>query len=328
MSPMAMGGRDRYNFELALDRNVCYPMEMVCLSVRVRMDNPAKTLLCVHFPQKTEIKSVRLDGNEEFITVYTREYDGTLLTVPLEKYLEPGESGDFLIDVRLNTLPINHYLSFCAWMAADLPDVKPGGSFTDPKGSRAIDLAVKSHAEYLRYLPEIYNYDDFINRFLMMFESFWKPINQQITQDEYYFDPDFTPESFLKWLASWVGMEIDETFPKDRIRQLVRNAIPFFHCRGTAYSLKMFLELYSGGKVEIREMKAQNMVIGGAMGIGDGMALGMNNKPNTVLVNMKVPSSELERTGFTKEKYEKKIQTFIRGIVPAHTVFSLSCKFE
>ncbi len=329
MSPMAMGGRDRYNFELALDRCVCYPMEKVTLTVRVKMDNPSRTLLCIHLPQKTEIESVRMTGvDDNFLSVYTNEFVGTLLTVPVAKYLDPGAEADILVDIRLNTLKINHYLSFCAWTAADIPDVPADGIFVEPRGSRSIDLAVKANASYLQYLPELYSYDDFVNRFLMMFESFWKPISQQITQVEDYFDPSLTPESFLNWLASWVGMQIDETFPKERIRLLIRNAIPFYHSRGTAKSLQFFLEMYSGGKVEIQELKAQNMVIGGIMGMGDGMALGKNNKPNTVLVNMTVPASELERTGFTKEKYEMKINSFIRSIVPAHTVFSLSCKFE
>ena len=70
------------------------------------------------------------------------------------------------------------------------------------------------------------------------------------------------------------------------------------------------------------------MTLGGTMGLGDSLALGLENKPNTVAVNLKVPVSELERTGFTKEIYAKKINEFIRNIVPAHTVFSLTCKFE
>ena len=213
------------------------------------------------------------------------------------------------------------------FLSADLPG-KGDGFFTEPHGSRSIELTVKGNAEYLRFLPEVYNYDDFINRFLMMFETFWKPVNQQISQIENYFDPDLTPEVFLPWLASWVGMEIDPSFPKNRVRELIRCAIPLSHSRGTAQSIKLFLEMYSGGKVSLSEKKAQNFIIGGAMGLGDGIALGLDNKPNTVQVSMTVPKSELERTGFTKDKYSMKIREFIRSMVPAHTVFMLSCKFE
>ncbi len=328
MSPMAAGGKDRYSFEMALDRYVCYSMEAVTLTIRVRLETPSRTILCLHLPQKVEVESISMDNvDDNMLTVYSRNFDGKLLAVQLSKYLDPGQSTQLHIKARLNTITMNHYLSFCAWMASDVPD-NTAQFFTEPQESRSIELAVKANAEYMRFLPEIYSYDDFINRFLMMFESFWKPINQQISQGENYYDPYLTPDNFLNWLASWVGMEIDETFPKERIRELIKNAVPFYHSRGTAESLRYFLEMYSGGKVEISERKAHNMIIGGAMGLGDGLALGTENKPNTVSVSMIVPFSELERTGFTKDKYSKKIKQFIRNIVPAHTVFLLSCKYE
>lgn len=328
MSPMAMGGRDRYSFEMALDRYVCYPMESVELTIRVRLENPMRTILCVHLPRKLEVESLHLDGVEDqYLVVYSHNFDGTLLAVPLAKYLEPGNSTQFRVLVRLQTIRMNHMMNFCAWMTQDVPDFD-GDFFTEPRGSRSLELAVKANADYLRYLPEIYSYDDFVNRFLMLCESFWKPVNQQISFGDSYYDPNLTPDVFLDWLGTWVGMELDETFPRERVRDLIRNAIPFFHSRGTAESLRFFLEMYTGGKVEITERKAHNMTLGGSMGLGDGIALGLDNKPNTVYVSLAVPSSELVRTGFTKEKYAMKIKSFIRDIVPAHTVFSLSCKYE
>lgn len=328
MSPMAFGGRDRYSFELALDRYVCYPMESAELTVRVRLENPMRTILCIHLPKMVDVEAIHMDGvDDNYLTVYSHDFDGKMLAVQLSKYLEPGQSSELHITLRLHSIRMNHYLSFCGWMAADVPDIS-SDFFTEPRGSRSIELTVKADASFMRFLPEIYSYDDFMNRFLMMFESFWKPINQQISMGECYYDPDLTPDEFLNWLASWVGMQIDETFPRERVRELIKNAIPFSRTRGTAESLRFFLEMYSGGHVEVKERKAHNMVIGGQMGIGDGLALGQDNKPNMVQVSMTVPSAELERTGFTKQKYAKKIKSFIREIVPAHTVFSLACKYE
>lgn len=328
MSASESGGKDRYSFELALDRYVCYPMESVTFSVRVRMETPMRTVLCIHLPKKAEIELIHMDGvDDNMLSVYSRDFDGRLLAIQLSKYLTPGQVSVISVRVRLRTITMNHYMNFSAWIAADVPDTQEE-FFVAPKNSRSVDLQVKANADYLRYLPELYSYDDFMNRFLMFFESFWKPINQQISQGEVYYDPDLAPEDFLTFLASWVGMEIDETFPKERIRELIKYAIPFYHSRGTAESLRYFLEMYSGGKVEIVERKAHNMILDGQMGLGDGLALGLDNKPNTVLVMMTVPVSELERTGFTKEKYARKIRRFIRSIVPAHTVFSLSCKYQ
>ncbi len=328
MSLMTSGKGDRNNIELALDRCICYPMEAVTLYVQVRFETPGKSLLCLHMPKNIDIESVHMeDVDDNYLSIYSRNFDGKLFSIPLDKYLNPGGSAEIQINMRLHSIRMNHYLSFCAWMDSELMD-GDSNFFVEPKDSVSINLMVKASGDYMRYLPEVYSYDDFTNRFMMFFESFWKPVNQQISQVENYFDPDLAPESFLLWLGSWVGMSIDDTFPKDRIRLLINSAIAFHHGRGTANSLKLFLELYSGGHVEIRERKAQNMILDGGMGLGDGLALGRDNKPNTVLVDMKIPSSELERTGFTKEKYVMKIKEFIRSIVPAHTVFSLSCKIE
>ena len=328
MIPNNSSGRDRYPFELVLDRYVCYPMETVTLTVLVQLVAPTRPILCIHIPQKTEVEEIHMDGvDDNDLVVYSKNFDGRFYAIQLNNYLQTGQTTQIRFVVRLNSLKINHYLSFCAWLSGDIP-VIDSDWFTEPRSSRSIDLAVKANAEYLRFLPELYSYDDFINRFLMLFESFWKPINQQISMGDCYYDPNLTPDSFLKWLASWVGMRIDDTFPEERIRDLIKNAIPFSRSRGTSDSLRFFLEMYSGGRVEVSERKAHNMVLGGMVGLGDGLAFGMDNKPNTVLVKMVVPSSELERTGFSKEKYAKKIKSFIREIVPAHTIFTLSCKFE
>ena len=329
MTPINSEGRTRFEFEPALDRCVCYPMETATVSVRVTLRSPNRTLLCVHLPKMTERVGLSMTGvDENNLRFYSQEYDGTVIAVPLDKYMEPGSTAVVDIKVQLNTLRMNHRLSFCVWMASEMPDKTYYGLFEAPKNSRSVELTVKAHAAYLNYLPELYSYDDFMNRFLMLFESFWKPINSQISQVENYFDPDLTPDSFVKWLSTWVGLDIDETFPMDRVRGLIRHAGEFYRSRGTAASLKMMLELYSGGTVSIVERKAKNMVLGKTTYLGDSLALGTNNKPNTVLVNMTVPASELERTGFTEEKYSKKIRDMIRGIVPAHTVFTLNCKFE
>ena len=193
MSPMAFGGRDRYSFELALDRYICYPMESVELSVRVRLENPMRTILCLHLPHMTEIEAVHMDDvDDNHLTVYTRNFDGKLVAVQLSKYMEPGQTSELRLTIRLNSIRMNHYLNFCAWMAADVPDFE-GDFFTEPRGSRSVELTVKADASYMRFLPEMYSYDDFMNRFLMMFESFWKPISQQISMGESYYDPDLTP---------------------------------------------------------------------------------------------------------------------------------------
>ena len=155
MSPLASGGRDRYSFELALDRYVCYPMESVELTVRVRLENPMRTILCLHLPQKTEIEAVHMDDvDDNYLTVYTHDFDGKLLAVQLSNYMEPGQTSDLHLTIRLNSIRLNHYLNFCAWMAADVPNFE-GDFFTEPRGSRSVELTVKADASYMRFPQEL-----------------------------------------------------------------------------------------------------------------------------------------------------------------------------
>lgn len=315
------------NLTLALDRYVCYPMETVTLFARLTVPRLNHALINLKLPQMTEMLSIGLSGVENCdLSVLNSGDEGSVLTVPLYKYLQAGESAELRMQVRLHSLELDHYINFSAWLSdADSDSEAPG---VIPVSASRITLAVKAHATYLRYLPEIYSYDDFMNRFLMFFESFWKPINQQVAQVENYFDPEITPEAFIPWLASWVGLKIDDSFPKERIRQLLKSAIDFYHCRGTLHSLQLFLELYSGGEVSVKELKAHNLTLGKDARLGEGVALGRANQPGTVCVTLKASKKELERTGFSSEIYSQKISQFIRGIVPAHTIFTLDCQFS
>ena len=65
--------------------------------------------------------------------------------------------------------------------------------------------------------------------------------------------PALTPEDFLDWLAGWVGIVLDETWPLERRRALVAAAAQLYRKRGTTAGLAMHLRLFAGGEVEITE---------------------------------------------------------------------------
>ena len=123
MSTINAVGRDRNNIELALDRGVCYPMERVNLYIRVTMETPSRPLLCLHIPQNAEVELIHMaDVDDNVLRVYSKPYAGRLLVIPLDKYLNMGASSEITVGIRLHTLSMNHYMSFCAWMAHEIPD--------------------------------------------------------------------------------------------------------------------------------------------------------------------------------------------------------------
>jgi hypothetical protein len=57
-------------------------------------------------------------------------------------------------------------------------------------------------------------------------------------------------------LASWVGVEVDETWPLERRRQLVEGAVALYRIRGTAAGLAAHVRLYAGTAPHIEESGA------------------------------------------------------------------------
>lgn len=195
--------------------------------------------------------------------------------------------------------------------------------------SESARIAVHPMGSYMNHLPEIYHGNDFMGRFMMLFESFWKPISRQIDQMDAYFDPDLTPSSFLPWLASWLGVTWDKNLPEDRKRNLLHVAISHYQRRGTRGVLEDYLKIYTGGEVDIVEHRAKNFVLGGGTRLGAAVALGRQNLPHTFSVNIQVDKEEVERMDTrdlsrNESAYRQKLEEIIEVRKPAHTAFRLN----
>ena len=68
-----------------------------------------------------------------------------------------------------------------------------------------------------------------------------------------YIDPLLTPADFLGWLASWVGVVLDENWPIERRREFVANAVSLYRLRGTPAGLAAHVRIFTGADVEVRE---------------------------------------------------------------------------
>ncbi|HEX8969426.1 MAG TPA: phage tail protein [Chloroflexota bacterium] len=116
----------------------------------------------------------------------------------------------------------------------------------DGRAARDEPVAGTQVSSYLQYLPAPYQGDAFLGRFLMIFESVLGPIERTIDNLAYYFDPRLTPVELLPWLASWVGLELDENWSIARQRQLILWAATLQRWRGTRRALRQHLRLYTG----------------------------------------------------------------------------------
>ena len=106
---------------------------------------------------------------------------------------------------------------------------------------------------YLHYLPSIYRDDEFVRRFLSIFEDVLEPVEGILENIHFYFDPGMTPEGFLPWLAAWVDLSLNENWSIEKRRQLIRAGVELYRWRGTRHGLKEYLRIYTGVDPEIVE---------------------------------------------------------------------------
>ncbi len=312
--------KTKTKLQFAANRYNCYPGELIAFHFNFNVEKVAGISLQAVWPQVVNIESYDLPEGVPVLLPSVAEVDqNILMIVPLEKYFSPNQEYDIVVYARINTFYINQNLT----TEAQIVDVEN----EEIIASEAVRISVFGKGKYLRYLPEIYNRDDFLSRYLMFFESFWKPIDTQVSHIHHYFDPQLTPKAFIPWLASWVGMPMDDFLPIERTRNLLNNALLIYQLRGTLQALQLYLEIYTEGEVQISEHRASNFTLGKQNRLGLERALGRENKPVSVSVDMTVAKSELTRTRFTKEMYLQKMREIIRSMVPAHITYDVRCEF-
>src|SRR3712207_9317558 len=74
-------------------------------------------------------------------------------------------------------------------------------------------------------LPAVYQEEDpFIGRFTAGLDDVLAPVIATLDCLEAYVDPMLAPEDFLAWVASWVGVILDEHAPMSLHRSAVARA--------------------------------------------------------------------------------------------------------
>jgi phage tail-like protein len=168
---------------------------------------------------------------------------------------------------------------------------------------------------YLQYLPAPFQSDPFMARFLLIFESILGPIERTIDNLAWYFDPRLAPAELLPWLASWVGLELDENWPLERQRQLILWAATLHRWRGTRRALREHLRLYTG----YTPLIVENF---DGMRIGQDAVLGLNTQ-----IGGAAPGQHWITVTVLSPQPEELDESILRHIIelekPAHVGYTL-----
>lgn len=298
----------------------CYPGELVTFYTRLTVHEPLSDLtLRVSLPEGLALGDYFPPPQRANVMPHSEVDNGThYLVWPLEGELEPGTQFEYQAQARV--APTH-------WDATYESRATVTGSDFTTLAQEAVSISVAAKGRYLRYLPAIYEGDELMGRFLMLFESFWAPVEQQIESIPYYFDPRTAPASFLPWLASWLDLKLDERWPEARLRRLIRWAIALHRSRGTKWGLLKYLEIYTGQRAEIVEHRSKNFILGKESRLGPGIALGRGNLPHTFTVTLQLPAIDAEDKE-ERDRLERlrlrTIESIIEMQKPAHTVYDLN----
>ncbi len=177
--------------------------------------------------------------------------------------------------------------------------------------------SVKLQSSYLEHLPALYQDDEFMGQFLLIFESIMKPIENTVDNLPWYLDPLLIPASLLPWLSSWVALSLDQNWPLERRRLLLRSATELYRWRGTKRGLAEYLRIYTGSVPEISEyipgMKLDQETI-----LGTNTRLGSSGAGHHITVTLELEGD----SGINSDT----VRAIIEAQKPAHTAYTLEIR--
>ncbi len=141
---------------------------------------------------------------------------------------------------------------------------------------RSIRIEAETHG-LTRRLPRVFDLGaepggapSFLHRYLALADGMLHDLDRRSRARELLVDPASAPEEALPWLASFVGLILDDRWAVPARRQLIADAIRLYHRRGTIWALSRYLEIYLGVSPIIVEHHRLRGVGGPLVGPGNG----------------------------------------------------------
>ncbi|MCI8494282.1 MAG: hypothetical protein HFI74_01175 [Lachnospiraceae bacterium] len=102
---------------------------------------------------------------------------------------------------------------------------------------------------FLSFLPMIYQsqgQEDFLGRFLGLFEAVYQDLNEKITNSARQLDPMAAEPEFLYWLAEWVGIFNAHLWKEEKLRLLLKGIVRKNLVRGTREYMEYVITIFTG----------------------------------------------------------------------------------
>jgi phage tail-like protein len=110
--------------------------------------------------------------------------------------------------------------------------------------------AYQPRVTYLDLIPAAYRRDPeaglFLEKFLALFEHVFTGVEDRFVEFSRELDPDAAPREVIDWLAALIDLAFDPSWPLERRRALVAEAMALYRTRGTVRGLERYVEIYTG----------------------------------------------------------------------------------
>lgn len=109
---------------------------------------------------------------------------------------------------------------------------------------------------FLSYLPAIYQTggrEDFLGRFLGMFEAVYQDFEERIADSAKQLNPMTAEPEFLRWLAKWIGISNAHLWQEERLRLLLDGIVRKNLIRGTREYTEHMISTFTGERPFILE---------------------------------------------------------------------------
>lgn len=105
-------------------------------------------------------------------------------------------------------------------------------------------------SSYLTFLPSIYQRDtssqQFLSRYLSIFQSMIEDTDERISSVSRTLEGNQVSGQSLRWLLSWLGIESEDYWSEEQLRELLREAPKLYSMRGTKYAIETLVRIYTG----------------------------------------------------------------------------------
>ncbi len=103
------------------------------------------------------------------------------------------------------------------------------------------------------FLPGMLQDDDLVARLCSGIDRMVAPISSTLDNFNAYLDVATTTPELVRWLGTWLGVTVDESWSIEQQRRAVEEASQVFGRRGTVGGLLDELALYAEGDWEVEE---------------------------------------------------------------------------